>query len=42
VVVRFLGVLDLLDRGLWFQPGNLNQRWTFVTVIVHQSSQKSL
>jgi hypothetical protein len=34
-------MLDLLDRGLRFESGNLNQGWPFVTMIVHYSSQKA-
>jgi hypothetical protein len=40
VIVRLLIVLDLLDTAFAFDPFDLNQRWTFVTVVVHHSSQK--
>ena len=39
MIVRLLGVLDLLNSRLGFEAGNLDQRWAFMIMVVHHSSQ---
>src|SRR5262245_51507074 len=41
MVMRLLRMLNLLDRWLGFDSGNLNQRWTFMAVVVHRPSRKN-
>ena len=41
MIVRLLRVLHLLDRRLGFDAFDLNQRWTFVALVVHHSSLES-
>jgi len=41
MIVWLLRGLRLLEGGLGFNSRNLNQCWTFMTLIVHHSSQIS-